>query len=1478
MKDSIAIKENEFYVVGIGASAGGLDAIQVLFDNLPRDTGMAFVIVQHLSPTFKSLMDELLAKHTKMPIKPATDGVELEPNTIYLNPKEKNIICQNGKIKHLDKDTSYPLNLPIDIFFHSLGNDLEHKSIGIILSGTGTDGSRGISTIKESGGTVIVQEPESAQFDGMPVTAINSQFADYILKPELIGEELVRIASGPSFILKESDNIKTSSEEKFNKIIEVLSKHSGIDFSAYKPNTLIRRIEKRANIKQLNNLDDYYKLIKNEKEEQEALFRDCLIGVTAFFRDPETFREIKENVLPRIFSNKQQKKVARFWVIGCSTGEEAYSLAIIIDEFLSANNLVHDYKIFATDADAAAVQIASAGAYQVNLITDIPKARLEKYFVKRGNQFEILKRIREKIVFSTHNILKDPPFIRMDFISCRNVLIYMNNKSQKKITNTLHFALNLDGFLFLGNSENLNDIKDRFEIIDSKLRIYRNISETRAFPTILSDHKLGSYSLRHPSFLENQTLQARKMLSESAFNRHIAETFGPSCIYIDEDLNVLFINGDVGDYLSYSRGLLKQNLMEMANSEKLSAILHNGIRRLREQKKTIAFNKFAFESNGKKMLVNIKFKLMTIEGQTKDVFVIIFEREQAEADDVIVFDQYKLDEASKQRIHDLEDQLKQAKEETQNAIEELETSNEELQASNEELQASNEELQSTNEELQSVNEELYTINSELQVKNRELYDLNNDMHNMLNNTNIALLFLNKKLHIRLFTPELKRLFNLEDSDIDRPINSFASNFINISGKELAADVEEVIKTLVPKSKELESEDKKFYLKRILPYKTVENGVEGAVITFLDITEVRARDIEMKSVNERLELALQMGKLAWWDWDYITGKVNFSDAKALMLGYKPEEIKDGVYDFTSMIHPDDYEETMQIMRDHLQGKRDIYEAEYRIRKKDGTYTWFYDKGGIVSRDSKDNPLRITGIVIDISEKKEHEEEINRLYKAFLQSPTPNLITDNNGFIEFVNESHCNITGYTRKELIGKKTSIFKSGKHSEAFYKALWNTISQKKVWQGELANKKKNGEVYWEQATISPIMDQKGEIVNYMKVAQEITSRMMDKEKLRTDKLRAEEADKLKSVFLANMSHEIRTPMNAIVGFGQLLENGNLSEKERKQFIQIINSQGEYLLSLINDIIDISKIEARAIDLREEFCDINYLLDDLEKFFIFNRTNDVNIIRSEKGIDFNPLITTDATRLRQILNNLIGNAVKFTEKGYVEFGVELMGNHELRFYVKDTGIGIRNSAIDKIFDRFYQVDASGEERSGKGTGLGLAITKALVELFGGRIWAESEEYVGSTFYFTIPYHPIEATPEYIKISPEKYQGIFKDRKILIVEDIESNYLFVAHALEDTGAVVHWARNGKEAIEKLKNDGDISAILMDLSMPVLDGFETTRKIRQMNKSIPIIAQTAHALEGDKNKALDAGCDDYITKPIIIENLINILNMHLSVIGV
>ena len=842
---------DDLYVVGIGASAGGLDAIQVLFDHMPNNTGMAFVVVQHLSPNFRSMMDELMSRHTKMPIYLAEDGIELKPNCIYLNPKEKNIICKDGKVVHREKDTSHPLNLPIDMFFHSLGNDFENKAIGIILSGTGTDGSRGIGTIKGAGGIVIVQEPETAQFDGMPVSAINSNNAEFILPPESIGEVLTKILLKKPLEISEEELMEKRRDSFYFKIINILHKKSGIDFKLYKNATLLRRIEKRVAINQFESIENYYAYLNSNEKEQEILVKDLLIGVTGFFRDKEAFHVLKEKVLPELFKNTTSRDTVRFWIAACSTGEEAYSMAILIDNYLSKNQLHTDYKIFATDVDRHAVQIASVGKYPVNYVTDIPVNILEKHFVKQGNYFEINKRLREKIVFSTHNLLKDPPFIRMDFISCRNFLIYILPKAQAKITSIFHFGLRKGGFLFLGHSENIGNSEHLLKPVNNTWRIYKNISETKELPSRIQTEfrdKIVLESNKKNSEFRQPNIETRNT-RDDYYTKQIIQDFAPACIFINKNFQVLYVNGDVNDYVKIVPGISQNNLLEMMVDKNLSAMIRNGVRRVQEEQRKIVFNDITFLSRDDYHSVNLGFQRHVRPDSDAEQFLISFEKNTSTTD-ALVYDQYKLDEFSKQRIDDLENELKKSRNDLQKTVEELETSNEELQASNEELQASNEELQSTNEELQSVNEELYTVNAEVQGKNRELIDLNNDFNNLLDSTDIGILFLDEELLIRKFTPALMVHFNLNEDDVGRPISNFAANFPDKVRKDFIAESKKSLESHRVLEKEFMDNFGNYFLRKTSPFYTSEKEVKGVVISLVNITRLKKNEIALKVSEAR----------------------------------------------------------------------------------------------------------------------------------------------------------------------------------------------------------------------------------------------------------------------------------------------------------------------------------------------------------------------------------------------------------------------------------------------------------------------------------------------------------------------------------------------------------------------------------------------------------------------------------------------------
>jgi two-component system CheB/CheR fusion protein len=842
IKDIEEIKTNVNFVVGIGASAGGLEALEQFFRNVPPDSGMAFVVIQHLSPDYKSLMVELLSKHTKMKVVRVEDGMVVEPNTVYLIPPKKNMTIFHGKLFLTNQNYKMGLNLPIDIFFRSLADDMAEKAIAIILSGTGSDGTLGVRAIKGAGGMVMVQD-ESAKFDGMPKSAIATGLVDYILPPEKMGERLIQYAKHP-FIAK-ADDIKKETldeEDTYTKVLAVLRNKVGVDFTFYKPTTIIRRIERRISVNQLDNIENYLNLLMESPTEVSVLYKELLIGVTKFFRDTEAYKVVEEKLIPELFASKTQGEQIRIWDVACSSGEEAYSIAILLKEYLEKYNLNFDVKIFATDIDRDSIEYASAGIYPESIVTDVPEDKLKKYFRKKGDSYRINENIRQMVIFATHNIIKDPPFSKLDLIVCRNLLIYFQPIMQKKVISAFSFALNPGGFLFLGSSESVGELANFFTIFDNRAKIYRS-KEGIKVPML---NELYMPVIRkHRGFVTPESIILKPNSAEEILEditKKLFQDFMPPAVIVDEKLELIHVFNDVNKFMKVPTGKINLNIMNMINPD-LSIALGTAIHRALKEAKDILYKDLILKSEDNQIMLDLDVRpYIHKRTGTKYVVVIFYEKDFAykSSENIEVFE---MTDKVNQRIFDLEQELKYTKENLQATIEELETSNEELQATNEELIASNEELQSTNEELQSVNEELYTVNAEYQSKIEELTELNNDISNWFNITNIGTIFLDLQLRIRKFTPAITQFINLIDHDLGRPIKHISYNF---DYPKFMDDIDFVLKTLRHIETEVKTYDHNWFLVKILPYRTIENAVKGVVITFIDITR-------QKNIEKQLEL-------------------------------------------------------------------------------------------------------------------------------------------------------------------------------------------------------------------------------------------------------------------------------------------------------------------------------------------------------------------------------------------------------------------------------------------------------------------------------------------------------------------------------------------------------------------------------------------------------------------------------------------------
>lgn len=896
-------------VVGIGASAGGLEALQQLLTYLPSNTGMAFVIIQHLAPDHKSLLSEILGKFTVMPVIEAKNGMLVEKNHIYMIPPKYNIEIESD-ILRLEEYDHTKINHPVDIFFRSLAVAYENRAIAVILSGTGSDGTNGIRSIKEANGLIIVQTPESAKFDGMPRNAISTGIVDMIRNPENIAREMAHIASS---LADTSTRMQLSDNELMSRVFSILQQVTNVNYQYYKQTTILRRIERRLVVTHNSNLREYVTYLSKNPDEARVLAKEVLIGVTSFFRDPEYFDTLKERVIKELLRSGTKSEQIRVWVAGCSTGEEAYSIAILFVEAMEELNIRRDIKIFATDLDSDAINKAGRGVYGDNIIEDVSVGRLSRYFTRKGNKYVVRHDIRTMIIFAQHNVFQDPPFGKLDLISCRNLLIYFQTVLQRSLFSIFHVALKDKGYLFLGRSESVFDYDDIYRVISANEKIFvHNISGK------LPVHEKIDYSMQtmdralEPMLNFGHDLNDDIQYKPSELETSVFEEFMPACALIDDKNDIWRTYGDIATFLTVPVGLMTADLFTMVREDlKIPVSMVVQESRLNVKKVTYDSVPVEIEPGSPEIIAISASPVLDKRGERTDYTAVVFVRGSREFSGDIR--QYKINTAASQRITNLETELKVAQENLRQTVTELESVNAELQAANEELLTANEELQSSNEELQSVNEELYTVNSEYQLKVNELAAVNDDMANFLSTTLVGILMVDRNLNIRKFTEYIATEFNIVDQDVGRSLRYLSFNFGTIDLIGLCKEVLDTMKTI---EQHCASVAGKTYLIRIAPYHALEKNHEGIlaetesagqtmelkglVLTFMDTTKQVDDQQQMEEMAKALRQAVKSSKeketfLSHMSHDMRTPMTAILGLTELELAkeYVPEDVRDSL---------------------------------------------------------------------------------------------------------------------------------------------------------------------------------------------------------------------------------------------------------------------------------------------------------------------------------------------------------------------------------------------------------------------------------------------------------------------------------------------------------------------------------------------------------------------------------------------------------
>lgn len=894
------MKENDtrHIIVAVGASAGGLEALNYFFDNVVENHIYSYVIIQHLSPDHKSLMAELLSKKTKVPIIAAVNDSEIKRSHIYVIPPTMNLIIENNHLRLLDKPKSHTLNLPIDIFMDSLASNHKSQSVGVILSGTGSDGTRGIQAIKKNGGLVLVQQPSEATFDGMPSSAINTGVVDFIVPAGEMINEIHRYFNH-SDVANYGDELSNADQEKLRTILDILHRNTNINFNYYKRPTILRRTQRRMTTLKINNFDEYISYLKIHPEEISILYKEYLIGVTKFFRDQKAWDLLEADSIPNIVQSKKDGDIIKVWDVACSTGEEAYSLAILFQEEIERQKKNLHLKIFATDISEEHTRIAGQAKFSLDIKKSIAPGKLEKYFMKDGDNYIFDPELRKKIIFSNHDILKDPPFKNMDMVVCRNLLIYLKPNVQRSVLQTLHYSLLLNGYLFLGSSETHTTLHSFFETVSLKLKIFKNIQVSDKLhsdlltSTIDKSNFLLSRKQNKPDVAVSQTITGD---IKSKISSAIIEQFDTASVYVDSNFKILDALGAFSKYAQLPSQGFTLDLLQML-PESLKNAVSSGTRKARNSRKDFVYKDVIAQKDGEAITIDVLIKPIIQQNRETCDFVITFiEQDLIGGANSKSFKEYgKPDD----RIKDLIEEIEEIRSELKRALEDAETSNEELQTLNEELLASNEELQSTNEELQSVNEELHTVNVEHVEKMDDLALLNADMDNILNSTQIATIFLDRKLAIRKFTPSIQEHFKLKEHDIGRPIDHFLSELGTSRKSSLKRRIEIVMETGNVHEKQIKKRSGKYFIRRISPFYTNFRKIEGAVITFFDITKIVESKNELSESQKKFEDFYENDPVMHASVDPTTGRVvecNNIFVETLKLTTKDEVIGRRIFEF------------------------------------------------------------------------------------------------------------------------------------------------------------------------------------------------------------------------------------------------------------------------------------------------------------------------------------------------------------------------------------------------------------------------------------------------------------------------------------------------------------------------------------------------------------------------------------------------------
>jgi len=1494
-------------IAGIGASAGGLDALRRFFRAMPGNSRLAFIVVQHLDPNHESLLAEILSRDSDLTFHQATDQQKIEANCAYIIPPNAFIEVTDHCISITKPPLERHSRLAIDHLFRSMAGVYGSKAVGLLFSGTGSDGTAGLRELKAAGGLVFVQDPKSAEYASMPRSAIDAGVADRIEVVEAMPELLVRFADHPYH--KPKNNPQGTAADALTTITSLLKARENIDLNTYKQATVERRILRRMSLRANSDYTDYIKLLRNDLDERRDLLRDLLINVTDFFRDKEAFDLLDSKALRNIVERAENGTDIRVWVAGCASGEEAYTIAILLHERIKHQEKDLGVKIFATDVDEEAIRVARKGRYSASIIAELPEKFINTYFNQLDdNHYVVNKMLRESVSFALQNVYADPPFSKVHLVSCRNLLIYFRRSIQQRVLKAFYFALRSNGYLFLGSSENVGEHKKLFKTLSQKWRIYERLTSKGNIP---QHSPLPDYS---GNILKQNTEKSNEKAatdSDEQIKNALLRSLPPSVV-VDENNRAVYFHGRLDKFIRIPEGQANFDFITMLDEE-LRSRVRSGMYKARKSDQRVVVHPPTefFENKTTKAPFQMVINPLTGTEYVEQALTIAFEElspgsnyEGQKKDALESTDQDKMIDAMEKELVATREELRNTIEELENSTEELKASHEESITTNEELQSSNEELEASTEELRSLNEELTTVNTELKETISKLSGAHDDIKNFFASTNLATIFLSQDLRIKRFTPAAERLLNIGQLDIDQPISDLSRALLQ---EETLTEAATVLNSLEPAEKELRAEDGRWFIRKILPYQTEDRHIDGVVITFSDITALKTAVNKLQNSGQQQAVIANLGikALGADDIDHLMDQLVKEITFTLnadyceVLEYQPDHheflLKAGTGWARGLVGsatvPADAGSQAGFT---LSSGQTIIVAdlnnEKRFRGSQLLLEQWVTSGISCVIENARYPYGVLGLYTKAKRKFTRDDAsfivsaANILSVAIQRKTAESQLRENEKRLRIAKDSN----------RMGSFEYFVATGEtYWDAAIKEIWGLDKDSEVTQNEFLNglhpddiehtsaaidaatqpngdghyhttyrviNKKTSKQIWVEAS-GQVIFENGKPLKMIGMVLDITGQKNMELSLQSAVEELKKADERKNEFLAILGHELRNPLAAISTSTQVLES---DESKSRWAIEVIKNNLNLVSSLLNDLLDLTRVSRGQIKIKASPVELGTLVSQVAealKPLTLTKNQTLNVRRPEANI----VTMADPVRLEQVLNNILSNAHKFTpEAGKITVALRRISSDECEIYVEDTGIGIDQADQEKIFEPFHQLKRKPPDGN-SGMGIGLALVKQLVTLHHGNVSVASKGRDKGT-KVTIKLPVISNNHSEQQTAVPAATPVAEGRRILVVDDNADAAEGLSLMLKMQSCKVKTCLTGREALDCVAKFAP-DVLILDLGLPDMDGCNLLLKIRELYpQPTTAIALTGFGHDKAKEMTKKAGFDVHMAKPADFNQLL------------